>query len=200
MDTTDPIISGLEGNKSVNGETGPNREITLSNQQDKSTSTIENPENSEMQKRRGRKKGKKIIPLEVDKTRYSLRSSADGGRILRSTSNGESESQNSDQNPNNESVAGTSSQIEPVSGTKKRGRKPRSSGDKLYTIRNRVRSLNTKINYEQNLIDAYSTDGWKGQRYISFYDPSIFLFALCEVENDFLCIFKTILIVNFNIF
>lgn len=184
MDTTDRTFSGLEENKSVNGKTDPNEETVPSNQHEKSTSTIENPENLGMKKKRGRKKGQKIIPHEADKTRYSLRP-VDGGKALRSTSNGMSESPNLDQNPNNESGAGTSSQIEPVSGAKKRGRKPKSSGgsgDNLSTIRNRVRSLVTRMNYEQNLIDAYSTDGWKGQKYISICDPIYFYFHVkCSV-------------------
>ncbi|KAJ3704759.1 hypothetical protein LUZ61_008464 [Rhynchospora tenuis] len=199
MDNTDPTISSLEA-ASLNGETDPNKETVPSNHHEESKSTTENPENSVMKKKRGRKKGQKLIRHEVDETRYAFRSSVDGGRVLRSMSNGKSESPNPDQNPNNELVAGTSSQIEsvsgmkkrgrkpknlsakcesqnptyefaagtssqiePVSGKKRRGRKPNSSGDKLSTIRNRIRSLVTRMNYEQNLIDAYSTDGWKGQ-------------------------------------
>jgi hypothetical protein len=181
MDVSDLTFSGFERNDFVNGETDPNKETIPCNQHEKSTSTIENLENLGMKKKRGRKKGQKIIPHEADKTRYSLRS-ADGGRALRSTLNGKTESPEPDLNPNNELVAGTSSQIEPVSSGKKRGRKPKSSrpsGDKLSTIRNRVRSLVTRMNYEQNLIDAYSTDGWKGQKYISFCEPIyIFFFIL----------------------
>jgi hypothetical protein len=183
MDAADLTISGLEGNKSVNGETDPNKETVPCNQHEKCMSTIENPENLGTKKKRGRKKGQKIIPHEADKTRYSLRS-ADGSRALRSSSNGPSESPEPDLNPNKESVAGTSSQMEPVSSGKKRGRKPKSSqpsGGKLSTIRNRVRSLVTRMNYEQNLIDVYSTDGWKGQKYISINEPIyiyIFFFIL----------------------
>nr|XP_010906632.1 homeobox protein HOX1A isoform X1 [Elaeis guineensis]XP_010906633.1 homeobox protein HOX1A isoform X1 [Elaeis guineensis] len=86
--------------------------------------------------------------------RYFLRSSLDGVRVLRSMSKGKSKTPAESVTP-------------PVNPTtkrrKRRGKVKGASKDEFSLTRKRVRYLLTRINYEQSLIDAYSSEGWKGQ-------------------------------------
>lgn len=51
-------------------------------------------------------------------------------------------------------------------GRRKRQRRSKDSGevDEASRLQRRARNLMIKMKYEQNLIDAYSGEGWKGQR------------------------------------
>ena len=89
--------------------------------------------------------------------RYFLRSSLDAVRVLRSMSKGKSKTPAESVTP-------------PVNPTtkrrKRRGKVKGASKDEFSLTRKRVRYLLTRINYEQSLIDAYSSEGWKGQRFV----------------------------------
>ncbi|XP_073005811.1 homeobox protein HOX1A isoform X2 [Typha latifolia] len=101
-------------------------------------------------------KGKRV-PQKLRGRRYSLRSSQDGVRVLRSMSNVKSKSPAEAMKPAVQAV-------QPMTKRKKKRRKAqRTSNDEFLASRNRVRYLLTRMSYEQNLIDAYSGEGWKGQ-------------------------------------
>jgi hypothetical protein len=40
--------------------------------------------------------------------------------------------------------------------------------DELSRTRRRVKYLLLWIGFEQNMIDAYSSEGWKGQRFVNY--------------------------------
>ncbi|ONK75868.1 uncharacterized protein A4U43_C03F21390 [Asparagus officinalis] len=97
---------------------------------------------------------RKKVSSQLNGKRYPLRSSLGTGRVLRSMSNTTNNTQPGQGNA-------------PVN-TVKKGRKKRkgvkgASNDEFSVIRRRVRYLLTRMNYEQNLIDAYAGEGWKGQ-------------------------------------
>ncbi|XP_038970373.1 homeobox protein HOX1A isoform X2 [Phoenix dactylifera] len=86
--------------------------------------------------------------------KYFLRSSLDGVRVLRSMSKGKSKTAAESATP----------PINPTTKIRKKRRKVKgASNDEFSGTRKRVRYLLTRINYEQSLIDAYSSEGWKGQ-------------------------------------
>ncbi|XP_020091779.1 homeobox protein HOX1A [Ananas comosus] len=114
-------------------------------------------EKADMSARKNSKKAvrkRKKLSQKIQGRRYPLRSSMDGVRVLRSMLNGKSETH----------VETPSSSVNPVVKRRaKRGRAKRASNDELSRTRKRIRYLLTRMNYEQNLIDAYSGEGWKGQ-------------------------------------
>nr|CAD1841309.1 unnamed protein product [Ananas comosus var. bracteatus] len=114
-------------------------------------------EKADMSSRKNSKKAvrkRKKRSQKIQGRRYPLRSSMDGVRVLRSMLNGKSETH----------VETPSSSVNPVVKRRaKRGRAKRASNDELSRTRKRIRYLLTRMNYEQNLIDAYSGEGWKGQ-------------------------------------
>ncbi|ONK64786.1 uncharacterized protein A4U43_C07F29910 [Asparagus officinalis] len=93
---------------------------------------------------------------EVKGRRYPLRTSLGTARITQSISKTENQ---------HELVP------KPLNLLRRRRRRRRKKGDKVkkaskdefFVIMKRVRYLLTRMNYEQNLIDAYSGEGWKGQ-------------------------------------
>lgn len=86
--------------------------------------------------------------------RYPLRSSLSSGRVLRSMSKEKCKSP--------PELVGAP--VHSVTKERKKRRKvKRASNDEFSVIRKRVRYLLTRMNYEQNFIDAYSGEGWKGQ-------------------------------------
>ncbi|OMO63308.1 hypothetical protein COLO4_32568 [Corchorus olitorius] len=91
------------------------------------------------------------------KKKYMLRSSS-SDRVLRSKSQ---EKPDASEPSNNLADVGSSKQKRRT----KRKKKKRGKGeaaDEYSRIRTHLRYLLNRINYEQNLIDAYSTEGWKG--------------------------------------
>ncbi|CAL9093646.1 unnamed protein product [Musa textilis] len=99
------------------------------------------------------RKGKEVSQ-KVNSRRYSLRSSLDGVRILRSMTNGKDKT----------SAGPSNSTAISMTKTRKKKRKGESAlNNEFLLIKKRVRYLLTRINYEQSLIDAYSSEGWKGQ-------------------------------------
>lgn len=60
---------------------------------------------------------------------------------------------------------------------KKRRRKRDADPDDVSPLQRRTRYLLIKMKLEQNLIDAYSAEGWKGQRYVLY--PSYLHKRIC---------------------
>ncbi|KAK8617650.1 hypothetical protein V6N13_080559 [Hibiscus sabdariffa] len=87
---------------------------------------------------------------------YPLRSLRSSDRVLRSKSQGKSE------------VTESSNNLTDVGSSKQQKRRKRKRGgkkevsDEYSRIRKHLKYLLNRINYERNLIDAYSTEGWKG--------------------------------------
>ena len=123
-------------------------------------------------------KAKKISP-KPGAQRYSLRSSLDGVRVLRSMSNGKSKSPVMSEKSNSRSRSRSKSKspvkesvslpVQPVTERRRKKQKARKvSADEFSKIRNRTYYLLKRISYEQNLIDAYSGEGWRGQRFVIY--------------------------------
>ncbi|KAF8719244.1 hypothetical protein HU200_023939 [Digitaria exilis] len=88
---------------------------------------------------------------------YTLRSSGNNVRMLRSASGSKTTPTEHVQTP-----------VQPAAKRRKRGRPSKkdsnkSSTDEFSQIRKRVRYILNRMNYEQNLIDAYASEGWKNQ-------------------------------------
>lgn len=74
---------------------------------------------------------------------------------------------------------------------KKRGRKKKQmqkNTDEFSRMRTHLRYLLHRINYEQYLIDAYSAEGWRGQRYL--------LFSLLHIPSSLNIIYGAVIIIN----
>lgn len=63
---------------------------------------------------------------------------------------------------------------------KKKRRRDNMDLDDASRLRRRTRYLLIKMKLEQNLIDAYSGEGWKGQRYEKIFSPAYILFQMIE--------------------
>jgi len=101
------------------------------------------------------RKQKKVVS-KMKGRRYPLRSSLGGGRVLRSMSKEKCKTQP-------EPVSTPVNRV--TKGREKRRKVKRTSNDEFSVIRKRVRYSLNRMNYEQSLIDAYSGEGWKGQRF-----------------------------------
>ncbi|KAM0869408.1 hypothetical protein ACQ4PT_040689 [Festuca glaucescens] len=88
-----------------------------------------------------------------------LRSARSGARALRSTSKKNSKAPNE---PVNDNTA-----VQQTAKKRKRGRPSTAASPKneneCIKIRQRVRYILNRMNYEQSLIQAYASEGWKGQ-------------------------------------
>lgn len=92
------------------------------------------------------------------KKKYMLRSLVGNDRVLRSRTREKPKALESSTNLGNDCNGGKK-------GRKKRKRKgKRITTDEFSRIRTHLRYLLNRIGYEQNLIDAYSGEGWKGYR------------------------------------
>uniref|UniRef100_A0ACD5VJK5 Uncharacterized protein n=3 Tax=Avena sativa TaxID=4498 RepID=A0ACD5VJK5_AVESA len=88
----------------------------------------------------------------------SLRSAHSSARVRRSTLKKNSKAPNE---PVNNNTA-----VQPTAKKRKRGRPSSAASPKkndCIKIRQRVRYILNRMNYEQSLIQAYASDGWKGQ-------------------------------------
>ena len=93
------------------------------------------------------------------KRKYKLRSSVSGSRVLRSRSQEKPKASQPSDNFVNASAS------RERKGRKKK-RMNKTTADEFARIRKHLRYLLNRMSYEQNLIDAYSAEGWKGQRYV----------------------------------
>lgn len=103
----------------------------------------------------------KKVNSKIEGKKYTLRPSLESSRVLRSRSNRACNTP-----PTNTST----NSINPTT-QRRRNRKKRKgvnivSNDELAKIRKRVKYLSARMNYEQSLIEAYSCEGWKGQRFV----------------------------------
>ncbi|KAK1316797.1 Homeobox protein HOX1A [Acorus calamus] len=98
---------------------------------------------------------KKKAPPKFGSRKYTLRSS--GTRVLRSRSSKE---------VNKEVVVYKAPVVEAVSakgrGKKRKRSKKATKDDEFASVRRQVRYMLKRMGYEQSLIDAYATGGWKG--------------------------------------
>ncbi|XP_066362349.1 homeobox protein HOX1A-like [Miscanthus floridulus] len=84
---------------------------------------------------------------------YTLRSSDNDVRVLRSTSSSKMTPTEHVQTP-----------VQPAAKRRKKSRASnKSSTDEFSQIRKRVRYILNRMNYEQSLIEAYASEGWKNQ-------------------------------------
>ncbi|XP_066366473.1 homeobox protein HOX1A [Miscanthus floridulus] len=84
---------------------------------------------------------------------YTLRSSDNDVRVLRSTSSSKTTPTEHVQTP-----------VQPAAKRRKRSRASnKSSTDEFSQIRKRIRYILNRMNYEQSLIEAYASEGWKNQ-------------------------------------
>lgn len=96
---------------------------------------------------------RKKVSQTLQPSRYPLRSSVAGVRVLRSSSSAATIS-------NQQSIPASNS----ITNKRRKKRKGKSMlNNEFSLIRKRIRYLLNRINYEQSLIDAYSHEGWKGQ-------------------------------------
>jgi len=108
--------------------------------------------------KRAANRGKKGFQELTGQT-YTLRSSGNNVRMLRSTSSSKTTPTEHAQAP-----------VQPAAKRRKRGRPTnsnKSSTDEFSQIRKRVRYILNRMNYEQSLIEAYASEGWKNQRFVT---------------------------------
>ncbi|PSS29295.1 Pathogenesis-related homeodomain protein [Actinidia chinensis var. chinensis] len=94
------------------------------------------------------------------KGKHALRSSAGSTRVLRSRSQ---EKHKAPEPSNNLPEHGDDPNGEKRRKKKKPNRIKKTPADEFSRVRKHLRYLLHRIKYEQNLIDAYSAEGWKGQ-------------------------------------
>ncbi|KAE8008061.1 hypothetical protein FH972_004608 [Carpinus fangiana] len=90
------------------------------------------------------------------KKKYMLRSLVASDRILRSRTRGKSQATESSNNLANVST------VEEKQRKRKKIIEERRVADEFSRIRRHLRYLLNRMNYERSLIDAYSSEGWKG--------------------------------------
>lgn len=95
----------------------------------------------------------------LKKRKYKLRSQASSTRVLRSRSQEKSKVPH----PSNNSVHTSASRERK---RRKKARMYKKTADEFVRIRTHLRYLLNRMSYEQNLIDVYSAEGWKGKRYL----------------------------------
>jgi len=108
--------------------------------------------------KRAANRGKKGFQELTGQT-YTFRSSGNNVRMLRSTSSSKTTPTEHAQAP-----------VQPAAKRRKRGRPTnsnKSSTDEFSQIRKRVRYILNRMNYEQSLIEAYASEGWKNQRFVT---------------------------------
>lgn len=95
--------------------------------------------------------------LQNGRVRYSLRSSLDGVRVLRSMSKCKVKTSSEPSN----------STVHSITKKRKKKRKGKSAPiNEFLQRRKHISYLLRKINFEQSLIDAYVNEGWKGLRFV----------------------------------
>ncbi|XP_077224912.1 homeodomain-like protein with RING/FYVE/PHD-type zinc finger domain-containing protein [Tasmannia lanceolata] len=100
----------------------------------------------------------KMVSSKYGCRKYTLRSSLDGVRVLRSRSS--KTTHDTPVNTNTNSVLLSNERREK---RKKRKETNRAVKDEFSRIKKRFKYLLNRMTYEQSLIDAYSGEGWKGQ-------------------------------------
>ncbi|RCV16915.1 hypothetical protein SETIT_3G176600v2 [Setaria italica] len=150
----------IEGNGEVeNGVSSSQIPETVEHQVLLSPSkTVQNNMGIRKNYKRAANRGKKGSQGLTDKA-YTLRSSDNNVRVLRGTSSSKTTSTEHVQTP-----------VQPAAKRRKRGRPSnkslssnKSSTDEFSQIRKRVRYILNRMNYEQSLIEAYASEGWKNQ-------------------------------------
>ncbi|CAN6359454.1 unnamed protein product [Urochloa humidicola] len=156
MDKNTP--SPVEGNGEIeNGVSSSQNPKTVEHEVLPSPSqTVQNTMGIRKNYKRAANRGKKGSQGLTGKA-YTLRSSDNNVRMLRSTS--------SSKTPPTEHVQ---TPVQPAAKRRKRGRPSKktsneNSTDEFSQIRKRVRYILNRMNYEQSLIEAYASEGWKNQ-------------------------------------
>ena len=117
------------------------------------------PSNSQQSARKDK------IFLKSKKKNYKLRSHVSSDRVLRSRTQEKAKAPERSNDLNNFTAE------EDGKRKKKKKRNIQGKGarvDEYSSIRNHLRYLLNRIRYEQSLIEAYSSEGWKGFRYVFF--------------------------------
>ncbi|CAN6327590.1 unnamed protein product [Urochloa humidicola] len=152
--TPSPVVGNGEIENGVSSSQNPKtveHQVLLSPSQ-----TVQNTMGIRKNYKRAANRGKKGSQGLTGKA-YTLRSSDNNVRMLRSTS--------SSKTPPTEHVQ---TPVQPAAKRRKRGRPSKktsneSSTDEFSQIRKRVRYILNRMNYEQSLIEAYASEGWKNQ-------------------------------------
>lgn len=116
----------------------------------------------------------------------SLRSTHSSARVLSSTLKKKA--------PNEPVKDSTAAQ--PAARKRKRGRPSNAASPKneCIKIRQRVRYILNRMNYEQSFIQAYAGEGWKGQRFVSlitmFHFVSLITIFHTPFDLSFLCLLE----------
>ena len=117
------------------------------------------------------------------KKKYMLRSLVASDRVLRSRTPGKPKAPESSNN---------SAHVSTVEEKKKKIKKRRGKrvvADEFSRIKSRLRYLLNRISYEQSLIDAYSSEGWRGSRcvYCIYSLLSYVVLMFWDTVLDFSC-------------
>lgn len=151
-----------EGNGEIkNAVSSSQNPETVDHQHSMSTpQTVQNTMGIRKNYKRAANRGKKGSQGLTGQT-YTLKSSGNNVRMLRSASGSKKTPIEHVQTP-----------VQPAAKRRKRGRPSKKSSNKSSTdefsqIRKRVRYILNRMNYEQSLIDAYASEGWKNQRFVT---------------------------------
>ncbi|KAG2626343.1 hypothetical protein PVAP13_3KG348700 [Panicum virgatum] len=145
----------VEGNGEIKHAMGSSQNPEAVENHVMSTSqTVQNTMGIRKNYKRAANRGKKGFQELTGQT-YTLRSSGNNVRMLRSTSSSKTTPTEHAQAP-----------VQPAAKIRKRGRPTnsnKSSTDEFSQIRKCVRYILNRMNYEQSLIEAYASEGWKNQ-------------------------------------